>query len=497
MPAIGATKGAVLFHLLNINLLMDLGAPPPDPVASPTVSSNVEEVCHIVYGQRTCFSMIDPWFSSSRPVVKAPMTPEELGTAFTLFTRLNDTFPATLDPGDLNTIVNAPFIPGKPFKVVSHGYLSYGTIGWIKTMTGEFLRAADQNVIVVDWGVGARPPYTQAVANIRMVASQLAYLIYLFNKFADVPLASFHLLGHSLGAHMFGHTGSYLKKTYGLTLPRITGLDPAEPYFNDTHPVTRLDPSDADFVDIIHTDDSPILGFPLSVGMTQPIGHLDFFPNGGHNQPGCMGDVKCQHRRAVTYFTESIRQSCPMIGVSCPSYGEFIDGDCWGCDDEHPCSYMGLDAAPLPSQPQLTKLYLHTWERSPFCGYHYRVTVEFSNSTEAQEKMGEFGIIHLRLTGNKDKSPPIKLSEKSKYYEAGSVHRRVILTHDIGDLKTMGVTLEYPRSIMSWVRLEKPTFFLESITVEPLGEATKWKYCMTERVQKSGYEYILSSKQSC
>lgn len=37
------------------------------------------------------------------------------------------------------------------------------------------------------------------------------------------------------------------------------------------------------------------------------------------------GDVKCQHRRAVTYFTESIRQSCPMIGVSCPSYGEFID----------------------------------------------------------------------------------------------------------------------------------------------------------------------------
>lgn len=26
--------------------------------------------------------------------------------------------------------------------------------------------------------------------------------------------------------------------------------------------------------------------------------------------------------------------------------------------------------------------------------------------------MGEFGIIHLRLTGNKDKSPPIKLSEK-------------------------------------------------------------------------------------
>lgn len=83
-------------------------------------------------------------------------------------------------------------------------------------------------------------------------------------KFADVPVSSVHLIGHSLGAHMSGHTGTYLKKIYGLTLPRITGLDPAEPYFNDTHPVTRLDTTDADFVDIIHTDDSPILGFPLS-----------------------------------------------------------------------------------------------------------------------------------------------------------------------------------------------------------------------------------------
>lgn len=55
-----------------------------------------------------------------------------------------------------------------------------------------------------------------------------------------------------------------MKQTYGLTLPRITGLDPAEPYFNDTDPLTRLETSDATFVDVIHTDDAPILGFPLS-----------------------------------------------------------------------------------------------------------------------------------------------------------------------------------------------------------------------------------------
>ena len=33
-----------------------------------------------------------------------------------------------------------------------------------------------------------------------------------------------------------------------------SGMDPAEPYFQNTDKVVRLDPTDALFVDVIHTD---------------------------------------------------------------------------------------------------------------------------------------------------------------------------------------------------------------------------------------------------
>lgn len=63
------------------------------------------------------------------------------------------------------------------------------------------------------------------------------------------------------------------------------GLDPAGPFFSLNDTETRLDTTDADFVDIIHTNSGTLVDNELS--FLPPIGHIDFYPNGGQFQPGC------------------------------------------------------------------------------------------------------------------------------------------------------------------------------------------------------------------
>jgi hypothetical protein len=53
---------------------------------------------------------------------------------------------------------------------------------------------------------------------------------------------------------ILGHIGERVKG-----LGRITGLDPAEPFFQHMPASVRLDPSDASFVDVIHTDTDSII----------------------------------------------------------------------------------------------------------------------------------------------------------------------------------------------------------------------------------------------
>ena len=97
---------------------------------------------------------------------------------------------------------------------------------------------------------------------------------------ANLSYPDVHILGHSLGAHIAGYAGA---ASFG-AIGRITGLDPARPAFEA--PVfkgqkDRLDPTDAEYVDVIHSCAG-------TAGFVRAVGHADFYPNGGSfRQPGC------------------------------------------------------------------------------------------------------------------------------------------------------------------------------------------------------------------
>lgn len=84
--------------------------------------------------------------------------------------------------------------------------------------------------------------------------------------------------------------------------------------------------------------------FSIGYGMSDPVGHIDFYPNNGKEQPGCDLTetplpltlikegieeasrvlVACNHVRAIKLFTESINSRCPYIAHRCPTYQHFL-----------------------------------------------------------------------------------------------------------------------------------------------------------------------------
>lgn len=64
-------------------------------------------------------------------------------------------------------------------------------------------------MIIVDWGHGAGIPYAQATANTQLIKEL---------TLVGPSLADFHIIGHSLGAHIAGYAGERLH-----TLGQITG----------------------------------------------------------------------------------------------------------------------------------------------------------------------------------------------------------------------------------------------------------------------------------
>ncbi|XP_072169923.1 inactive pancreatic lipase-related protein 1-like [Diadema setosum] len=280
---------------------------------------------------------------------RLPQSPEAINTRFKLFTRDTRETAAgeSLCPFDPLSIHSSCFDPSKETKIAIHGFRDTAVYPlWVRLRTA-LLNADDVNVILVDWSDSAFTfDYGQSRADIRVVGLLVARLVEMVCIETGAPFESIHLIGHSLGAHAAGYAGEASNQPLG----RITGLDPASLGFSGSYgsPECRLDKQDALFVDVIHTSSGSLLG----VGTREQLGHQDFYPNGGGNQPGCRGNplnLYCDHLRAVELFTDSVAPSNTSTGHfqskrQAATLQELESGKFRECNHDNPCPQMGYRA---------------------------------------------------------------------------------------------------------------------------------------------------------
>lgn len=266
---------------------------------------------------------------------------------FYLWTRENqddfDTIELSFD-----SLMSSHFNPDHPIIILSHGWNSNGLIaekGFGKGFADAYLSVGNYNVFSIDWGdLESWANYPAAASRTRPVGEHAAKLVKILSEF-DV-LDNIHVVGHSLGAHVAGFLAKKVQEMGLGKLKRVTGLDPAQPFFDLAGPPERIDKTDAEFVQIVHTNSGMIWDGCLSI--KKSLGHVDFYPAGGVHQPGCVENciipdimcynisiedlIKggCSHSRANEYFQESVLavEGNQFLGWNCASWEDFQAGNC-------------------------------------------------------------------------------------------------------------------------------------------------------------------------
>ncbi|XP_048361998.1 pancreatic lipase-related protein 2-like [Sphaerodactylus townsendi] len=343
-----------------------------------------------------------------------------MNISFFLFTKKSRNTSQKISARNTSTIEKSYFSPSRKTAFVIHGFASTGRKGWVVEMCLLLVDVENINCIAVDWKEGAKGTYFVAASNIRVLGAEIAYLISTIKKLYKYSLSKVHLIGHSLGAHTAGETGRRFRGVNQQIsgIGRISGLDPAGLCFEGMPIKVRLDPSDAVFVDVIHSNAGKSL--IIGLGMYNSTGDIDFYPNGGTNMVGCGDHIRskeedhpettssfplaanrivgtCHHSRSHGYFKYSI--ICPngFLGYPCESYESFTEGNCFPCPKEG-CPMMGYYADRFYDKlkkEDTPKYFLKTAPTEPFCNWRYNISIKLSGAAR-----GDINIIFHGKEGN-------------------------------------------------------------------------------------------------
>lgn len=254
---------------------------------------------------------------------------------FWLYTKEHSESSLRLVPDDPESLSSSGFNGSNPTKILIHGWLgdSESDQSICMILKAEYLPLYDYNVVCVDWkSLAVDIPYFTARMRCKEIGNYVGEMIMTMTENTSQSNDDIHIIGFSMGAHIAGYAG----KRLGGKVHRITGLDPARPMFSSKSPAHRLDQTDAQFVDVVHTTS-------LVLGQYKPIGNIDFYPNGGNTkQPGCRYDYVygeiCSHYKAYQFYARSIRSRDEFKSIKCDKWKDYEQSK---CEDSENYTYMG------------------------------------------------------------------------------------------------------------------------------------------------------------
>jgi len=308
----------VLFIMLRGSIIASILC-----IAVAVKDGNQPDVCFDDLG---CFSMSDPFYNATTRPIYPPQDPKKINVYLRFYSR------------DSKKGINITVYPevkmgGAKYKgdrektiVILSGMGQHAS--WPGELKDAFLGRIDANVFVL-YALEAFNNLNvfQIVSTARVVAAKVAKFLDYLKKNEGLTTDKIYLVGFGIGAHVAAYVGDRTR------VGRITGLDPMQNLFEGFPKEVHLDKTDADYVDILHSDSRPIIP-DVGFGFMNPYGHVDFYLNGAHGQPGCrlprpwqfksnmqfldlvrentrlaVATVACAHRRAYKVFIESINST--------------------------------------------------------------------------------------------------------------------------------------------------------------------------------------------
>nr|WBW70073.1 venom protein [Lampona murina] len=304
-------------------------------------------------------------------------------TYFWLFTKKNPDQPECLQKCGGNLPPDTNFDAKNELIIIITPYIAgFCDFAVYREWLLQIFEKGEYNVLVVDWSWGSKAPYTTAIANSKIAAKQTVIVLKNIQEKTGLTNDKISIVGHSLAAHIAGFVGQ------DFPVARITGLDPAGPGFTNDEPLDeRLDPTDADFVDVWHCNAGDCLPY---LGINYDAGDVDFWINGGSEQSSCRdtllpsflrGDFiyafenlmskGCSHVHCSQYYKLSINPGqCQFVGVKCDNYEKFKKGKCRYCGENgENCMIMGFDTLKTlkGERDYSERFYVKTADTCPYC----------------------------------------------------------------------------------------------------------------------------------